>query len=202
MKKGSANVKGHKKGSANVKAKGSKGSKSAGDESPSGLEAILPALLIASRGGGAAGPQAADALPPSMGPGAAAAPAFARGTPSVQQMPNYPFGAGYMFGANEVPGQGSGRTDTMPAMLAPHEAVLNKAAADLLGPVLIAALNSQGVKQMGMGRGAWCFLKSTCSMIFSGPGTFGTAIGDVIFTGITKHAIGLLKFRGSARILF
>jgi hypothetical protein len=68
-------------------------------------------------------------------------------------MPNYPFGAGYMFGANEVPGQGSGTVDKVPAMLAPHEAVLNKAAADMLGRGLIAALNSRGVKQMGMRRG-------------------------------------------------
>jgi hypothetical protein len=87
-----------------------------------------------------------------MGPGAAAPPGFAQGAASVQPMPNYPFGAGYLFGANEVPGQGSGQTDTVPAMLAPHEAVLNKAAADILGRGLIAALNTQGVKQMGMGR--------------------------------------------------
>jgi hypothetical protein len=87
-------------------------------------------------------------------PPALATQELARGSPSVQQMPNYPFGAGYMFGANEVPGQGTGKTDTVPAMLAPHEAVLNKAAADILGRGLIAALNAQGVKQMGMGRGA------------------------------------------------
>jgi hypothetical protein len=248
MKKGSADVKGTKgakglkKGSANVKGKGSKGSKS-DDQPPEGLEAILPALMMAAKGGGAVGPQAGPGLPPSMGPGAAAPPGFAygtsnvrgyaaggmvppmpdttpntgpgslpsapavplpyspqqgaamsndagasrimpsnpaaaqplgtspydqqraspsafatqelaRGTPTVQPHPNYPFGAGYLFGANEVPGQGTGKTDTVPAMLAPHEAVLNKAAADILGRGLIAALNAQGVKQMGMGRGA------------------------------------------------
>ena len=212
MKKGTVNVKGYKRGSPSVKGK-SKGGKSdksstpTSDQPPTGLEAILPALMMASKGGGAAGPQAANALPPSMGPGAAAppgfaegvgdigsanilrpaiasvtplisggrggggnvggggggvkgpnapmpAPVYAKGTPSVQPRPNYPFGAGYMFGANEVPGQGTGRTDTVPAMLAPHEAVLNKAAADILGRGLIAALNAQGVKQMGMGRGA------------------------------------------------
>jgi hypothetical protein len=38
-------------------------------------------------------------------------------------------------------------------MLAPHEAVLNKAAADMLGRGKIAALNARGVQQMGMGRG-------------------------------------------------
>jgi hypothetical protein len=72
-------------------------------------------------------------------------------------MPGYPFGAGYMLGANganEVPGQGTGKTDTVPAMLAPHEAVLNRAAADMLGRGLIAALNTQGMRQMGMRRGA------------------------------------------------
>jgi hypothetical protein len=69
-------------------------------------------------------------------------------------MPNYPFGAGYLFGATAVPGEGTGKTDTVPAMLAPHEAVLNRAAADMLGRGLIAALNQRGVKQMGMHRGA------------------------------------------------
>jgi len=73
--------------------------------------------------------------------------------PSVQPNPGYPFGAGYLFGANTVPGQGTGRVDKVPAVLAPHEAVLNKAAADMLGRGKIAALNAAGVRQMGMGRG-------------------------------------------------
>jgi hypothetical protein len=168
---------GLKKGSANVKGKGSKSSK--GGE-PGGLEALLGAL--AAHGAGAAGPQAAGPMPAPMpmGPGAATPPGFAygmsdvqmvpptvpplmpmtppprfaQGTPSVEPHPGYPFGAGYLFGANEVPGQGTGRTDTVPAMLAPHEAVLNRAAADLLGRGLIAALNAHGVRQMGMSRGA------------------------------------------------
>jgi hypothetical protein len=76
------------------------------------------------------------------------------GVPSVQPMPNYPFGAGYLFGATAVPGQGSGTVDKVPAVLAPHEAVLNRAAADSLGRGRIAALNAQGVKQMGLRRGA------------------------------------------------
>jgi hypothetical protein len=84
-------------------------------------------------------------LPPLM-----SMAAFARGTPSVQPRSNYPFGAGYLFGQTAVPGQGSGTTDTVPAMLAPHEAVLNRAAADMLGRGLISALNARGVKQMGM----------------------------------------------------
>ena len=53
-----------------------------------------------------------------------------------------------------MPGQGSGTVDKVPAMLAPHEAVLNKAAADKLGRGKIAALNAQGAKQMGLSRGA------------------------------------------------
>jgi len=81
-------------------------------------------------------------------------PGFARGTPSVETAPNYPFGAGYLFGAPTVPGEGTGTVDTVPAMLAPHEAVLNRAAADMLGRGLIASLNSRGARQMGIGRGA------------------------------------------------
>jgi|SRR5215467_1043258 len=83
----------------------------------------------------------------------AGAAGLRRGTPSVQPNPGYPFGAGYLFGATAVPGQGSGRVDKVPAMLAPHEAVLNRAAADILGRGKIAALNAQGVRQMGMQRG-------------------------------------------------
>ena len=131
---------------------------------------------------GAAGPQAANAMPQPMAPGGAAPPGFARGavnirryadgtsdvsigdvgappgfamgTPSVPPNPGYPFGAGYLFGATTVPGQGSGTVDQVPAMLAPHEAVLNKAAADMMGRGRIAALNAAGTRQMGMRRGA------------------------------------------------
>jgi len=78
---------------------------------------------------------------------------FARGAPNVQPNPGFPFGAGYLFGATAVPGQGSGTVDKVPAMLAPHEAVLNRAAADMLGRGKIAALNAAGTKQMGMRRG-------------------------------------------------
>ena len=78
----------------------------------------------------------------------------ATGLTRVLPNPGYPFGAGYLFGATAVPGQGSGTVDKVPAMLAPHEAVLNKAAADKLGRGKIAALNAQGAKQMGLSRGA------------------------------------------------
>jgi hypothetical protein len=171
---------GLKKGSASVKGKGgggksSKGGGGGGDQ-PGGLEGLLAALAAAQ--GGAGGPQAANGVPPRMAPGAAAPPGFAqgvseitpppvpplmpmtmprlldtgfaRGTPSIE--PANPFSA--VFGANAVPGGGTGAVDTVPAMLAPHEAVLNRAAADMLGRGLIAQLNARGVRQMGMGRGA------------------------------------------------
>jgi hypothetical protein len=181
---------GLKRGSANVMSKGGKGAKAGkaaggGGAGGGGLEAILPTLMAASQagqmGGGAIGPQATTpAGPPSMAPGAAAPPGFAKGVvnvrryvdgtsdvsigdampsgfangaPDVQPNPGYPFGAGYLFGATAVPGQGSGTVDTVPAVLAPHEAVLNKAAADMMGRGRIAALNARGAKQMGLRRG-------------------------------------------------
>jgi hypothetical protein len=73
---------------------------------------------------------------------------------NAHSAPGYPFGAGYLFGATAVPGQGSGTVDKVPAMLAPHEAVLNKAAADMMGRGKIAALNARGAQQMGLRRGA------------------------------------------------
>lgn len=100
-----------------------------------------------------------SAGPPVMDPGTGkwvaspAPPGFARGAPNVprgQSAPGYPFGAGYLFGATAVPGQGSGTVDKVPAMLAPHEAVLNRAAADMLGRGAIAQLNAAGVRKMGL----------------------------------------------------
>jgi len=49
-----------------------------------------------------------------------------------------------------VPGQGSGKVDTVPAMLAPGEAVLNKAAAEEVGRGNIKAANERGQMKMGM----------------------------------------------------
>jgi hypothetical protein len=48
-------------------------------------------------------------------------------------------------GANKVPGKGPSTVDTVPAMLAPREAVLNEHAADLIGRDKIAAANAIGV---------------------------------------------------------
>jgi hypothetical protein len=175
LRKGSANVTG-KSG------KGGKASKGAGGGGglEAILPALMAASQAGQMGGGAVGPQAAPGNVPPMAPGAAAPPGFAQGVvnvrryadgtsdvsindamppgfaygaPDVQPNPGYPFGAGYLFGATAVPGQGSGTVDKVPAMLAPHEAVLNRAAADTLGRSRIAALNARGAQRMGLRRG-------------------------------------------------
>lgn len=53
-------------------------------------------------------------------------------------------------GKNRVPGKGDGKTDTVKAMLAPGEAVLNRAAAEKLGRGMIKRLNEHGQRKMGM----------------------------------------------------
>lgn len=53
-------------------------------------------------------------------------------------------------GTAKVPGKGDGTKDTVPAKLAPGEAVLNKAAAEHLGRGLIKMLNQYGMHKMGM----------------------------------------------------
>lgn len=57
---------------------------------------------------------------------------------------------GLAGGTARVPGQGDGTVDKVPAVLAPGEAVLNRAASDALGRGLIAALNGAGRQKMGM----------------------------------------------------
>jgi hypothetical protein len=56
--------------------------------------------------------------------------------------------AGYSSGTSHVPGQGDGTVDTVPAMLAPGEAVLNKGAAEHMGRGMIAAVNKIGLARM------------------------------------------------------
>lgn len=68
---------------------------------------------------------------------------FNKGTADVE--PN-----GYKSGKTKVPGKGDGKTDTVPSMLAPGEAVLNKAAAEHLGRDTIGLLNAIGEVKMGM----------------------------------------------------
>ncbi len=75
--------------------------------------------------------------------------------PPRSDFSNYLFGgaAGKAKGTPRISGEGSGKVDTVPAMLAPGEAVLNKSAAEILGRGLIAALNRAGAAQMGMPAG-------------------------------------------------
>ena len=119
-------------------------------------------------------------MPPSGGPGDISTsftpagskiqtvqPGFAGGTPDVNQPqpkggpqtrapkpttsaknPKQPIEA--RSGNNKVPGKGDGRTDTQHAMLAPGEAVLNKAAAEYLGRATIDVLNHVGRIKMGL----------------------------------------------------
>jgi hypothetical protein len=54
----------------------------------------------------------------------------------------------YARGEQDVPGEGDGSLDTVPAMLAPGEAVLNKGAAEHVGRGLIAQLNDLGAAKM------------------------------------------------------
>lgn len=66
---------------------------------------------------------------------------FACGTERVPHM---------VSGATRVPGKGSPAVDSVPAVLAPNEAVLNAPAADMLGRGLIAALNKVGAQKLGL----------------------------------------------------
>ena len=59
----------------------------------------------------------------------------------------------YARGTSEIQGHGDGTVDTVPAMLAPKEAVLNAGAAEHLGRDVIQALNAVGLMKMGMGGG-------------------------------------------------
>lgn len=68
---------------------------------------------------------------------------FALNSPSSSRM-------GFAKGTARVPGKGSPKKDTVPAMLAPGEAVLNQPAAEGLGRGLIALLNAAGQQKMGM----------------------------------------------------
>lgn len=58
--------------------------------------------------------------------------------------------SGLKKGTARVPGKGSPKKDTVPAKLAPGEAVLNAPAAQMAGRGNIAALNRAGATQMGM----------------------------------------------------
>jgi hypothetical protein len=58
----------------------------------------------------------------------------------------------YATGTARVPGKGAPTKDTVKAKLAPGEAVLNAAAAEMMGRHNIASLNAHGAMAMGMPR--------------------------------------------------
>jgi hypothetical protein len=119
-----------KKGTANVKAPPGKG------KAPPPKAGGLASLMSALQGAGA-GPQAPMPGSPMAGPPPMPGP------PSQGAPPQgAPGGMGFMGGVTQVPGQGSGNVDKVPAMLAPHEAVLTHGAANALGRDKIAALNA------------------------------------------------------------
>ena len=64
--------------------------------------------------------------------------------------PKYGALRGYASGTSDVPGPGNGAQDSVPAELAPHEAVLNQGATAHLGPQLIDVLNALGAHKMAM----------------------------------------------------
>ncbi len=70
--------------------------------------------------------------------------------PGIGQRFTFERPPGHRKGLARVPGKGDGTKDTVPAMLAPGEAVLNKSAAEGMGRGLIAALNKLGAEKMGM----------------------------------------------------
>lgn len=67
-----------------------------------------------------------------------------------RSMFDQPLGMEFAKGTARVPGNGDGTQDTVPAKLAPGEAVLNKAAAEGMGRGLIALMNKLGAQKMGM----------------------------------------------------
>ena len=114
-------VQGNKKGTANVKPKGG------GAKAPTMPAGGLAGMMAALGAGGAGSPP----MSPAGSPGAPSGP-----MPGASPGP-----MGFFGGATQVPGQGSGNVDKVPAMLAPHEAVLTKGAAQTLGRSKIAQLN-------------------------------------------------------------
>lgn len=72
------------------------------------------------------------------------------GSPSTRILPRGWKPLGFAKGTAKVPGKGSGKVDTVPAMLAPGEAVLNKGAAEHVGRDAIKQLNTLGQLKMGI----------------------------------------------------
>lgn len=122
-----------KKGSANVKAKMPPGKAPAAMAGKGGGIASLVASLGAGGAGGAPMPMGQPSPMPGSPPQGAPGP------------------LGFFGGTPQVPGRGSGNVDKVPAMLAPHEAVLTHGAADQLGRGKIAKLNAANPPTPGRG---------------------------------------------------
>ena len=71
-------------------------------------------------------------------------------SPNYTDLTDLGKGLRYSDGTAQVPGKGPGNVDTVPAMLAPHEAVLNAGAAQHVGPHLINVLNALGAHKMAV----------------------------------------------------
>jgi hypothetical protein len=117
-----------------------------------GTARVAPAKSAAKSSARSAAPVAGPAAGQSLNQLMAMLQQGNQGTPggvANAPMPAAGPGLGMAFGG-VVPGAGSGKTDTVPAVLAPGEAVLNQAAADHLGRNTIEVLNALGRHQMGM----------------------------------------------------
>lgn len=114
----------------------------------------------------------------------------------------------YSHGTSHVPGHGDGTVDTVPAMLAPGEAVLNKGAAEHMGRGMIAALNKLGLSKMA--NGAPTPAKGMCK---GGMASYALGIDEVPATAaiqgtqatrggikpLQHHAKGTSNVEGSAQ---
>lgn len=91
---------------------------------------------------------------PAKSPGKAAGGKVMVGPPPGAMMGGIGLGAALAaaMGANKVPGKGSGKVDQVPAVLAPGEAVVNKAGIKHIpgGRKTIAKANAKGAKEMGL----------------------------------------------------
>lgn len=87
-----------------------------------------------------------------MDDGSGGSPASSNGTGDLGAPKNFDMQGRLLesTGTSKVPGKGSGKVDTQKAMLAPGEAVLNKAAAEHLGRNTIDLLNAIGRQKMGV----------------------------------------------------
>jgi hypothetical protein len=96
--------------------------------------------------------------------------------------PRVPRPQTYKRGTTKVPGQGSSKVDTVPAMLAPREAVLNEHAADLIGRDKITAANAAGNHIAGFAKGVTHVGRGLAAVL----GSLGQTEGQVKKAPATK----------------